>query len=49
MLSVIMVLCGVGSYSQLLALPEPLESSLGEVAGPARLVLSTLAMTSTIE
>lgn len=39
-----MALCGVRSYSQLLVLPEPLESSPGEVAGPGRLVLSTLAM-----
>jgi hypothetical protein len=39
-----MVLCGGRSYSQLLALPEPLESSPGEVAGPGRLVLSTFAM-----
>jgi len=29
---------------ELLALPEPLESSPGEVAGPGRLVLSTFAM-----
>jgi len=29
---------------ELLVLPEPLESSPGEFAGPGRLVLSTLAM-----
>ncbi len=38
------VVCGLCSYLQLLALHEPLESSPGEFAGPARLVLSTLAM-----
>jgi hypothetical protein len=39
-----MVLLVVYSYSLLLLLPEPSDSSLGDFVGPARLVLSTLAM-----